>query len=217
MHDKPELQLIADFRNGDVDAIAELFQRHYASSLKVARRILQGRDESRDAVQSAYLSAFRNFASFRGESSFKTWITKIVTNQCVMYLRRSSRQRRCVSWDDSFPGSAPAVVVDRGPTPEEFVRNAEIHQRVVDSVGKLPRPLRDAFVLSKISGLSIAETAMALGLTVSATKTRIFRARYFMRSELRDMRPKKERRGATPTPKQRLSDQRSFTSTLAAA
>ena len=190
MHNKPELQLIADFRNGDGDAIAELFQRHYASSLRVARRILPERDEFLDAVQSAYLSAFRNFSSFRGESSFKTWITKIVINQCVMHLRNSRWHRRCVSLDHSFSGSAPAMVVDRAPTPEDLVRSAEIRRKVIDTAGRLPRPLRDVFVLSVISGLSIAETAKALGLTVPATKTRIFRARSFMRLQLRDMRGK---------------------------
>ena len=194
MRNKPELQLIADFRNGDVDAFAELFQRHHASSLRVARRILLARDESQDAVQSAYLSAFRNFSSFRGESSFKTWITKIVVNQCVMQLRNSSRQRRWMSLDYSFPGSAHAIVVDRAPTPEDLVLSAEIHQKVIGTAGRLPRPLRDPFVLSTISGLSVAETAEALGLTIAATKTRIFRARSFMRSELRDMRSKTVKR-----------------------
>jgi RNA polymerase sigma-70 factor, ECF subfamily len=206
MHNKPELQLIADFRNGDVGAITESFQRHYASSLRVTRRILPARDESQDAVQSAYLSAFRNCSSFRGESSFKTWITKIVINQCVMHLRNSSRQRRWVSLDDSFPGSVPPMVVDQAPTPEDLVRSAEIHQKVVDTAGRLPRPLRDVFVLSTISGLSVAETAKALGLTVPATKTRIFRARSFMRSQLRDMRGKTTAKLATP--KQRFSGQR---------
>jgi RNA polymerase sigma-70 factor, ECF subfamily len=215
MHNKTELQLITDSRTGDVDAIAELFQRHYASSLGVARRILQARDESQDTVQSAYLAAFRNFSSFRGESSFKTWITKIVINQCVMHLRRSSRQRRWVSLDYSFAGLVPEIAVDQAPTPEDLVRSAEIHQKVVDTAGRLPRPLRDAFLLSAIAGLSAAETAQALGLTVSATKTRIFRARSFMRSQLRDLCGKS---GASlATPKQRFSAQRSLTSRLAAA
>jgi RNA polymerase sigma-70 factor, ECF subfamily len=215
MLNKPDWQLIAEFRNGDVDAFAELFQRHYASSLRVARRTLLGRDESQDAVQSAYLAAFRKFSSFRGESSFKTWITKIVINQCVTQLRNSNRQRRWVSLDDSFPGSVPPIVVDRAPTPEDVVRSVEIHQKVVDTVGRLPRSLRDAFVLSTFVGLSVAETAKALGLTVAATKTRIFRARSYMRSQLRDMRGKTDRSVATA--KQRSPGQRSSTSTLAAA
>ena len=141
---------------------------------------------------------------------------KIVTNQCLVHLRRSSLQR-CVSLDHSLPGSAPPVVVDQAPSPEQLVRSAEIHQKIIDTVGRLPRHLRDVFVLSKISGLSIAETAKALGLTIPATKTRIFRARSFMRFQLRDMRGKTDGNVATLTPKQRLSDQRSLTSTLAAA
>ena len=215
MHNKPELQLIADFRNGDVEAIAELFQRHYVSSLRVARGILPACDESLDAVQSAYLSAFRNFSSFRGESSFKTWITRIVINQCVMRLRNSRRHRRWVSLDRSFPGSGPAMVVDQAPTPEDLAQSAEIYQKVVDTAGRLPRPLRDAFVLNTISGLSIAETAKALGLTISATKTRIFRARSFMRSRLGDMRGKTN--GSLATSKQRSFRRRPLTSILAAA
>src|SRR5207244_10978775 len=70
--EKPEPELIVDARNGDLDAMTELFRRHYSHSVTVARRMLPARDEFLDAVQSAYLSAFRQFQSFRGEASFKT-------------------------------------------------------------------------------------------------------------------------------------------------
>src|SRR5271165_1395526 len=72
MPDKSELQLIIESRTGDREAIAELFRRHYPLSIRVARRMLPVRDESLDVVQSAYLSAYRNFNSFRADSSFKT-------------------------------------------------------------------------------------------------------------------------------------------------
>jgi RNA polymerase sigma-70 factor (ECF subfamily) len=107
------------------------------------------------------------------------------------------------------------MVVDRAPTPEDLVQSAEIHQKVIDTAGRLPRPLRDVFVLSAISGLSIAETAKALGLTVPATKTRIFRARSFMRSQLGDIRGKTD--ASTTRPKQPFSGKPSLTSTFAAA
>ena len=91
-----EQQLISRARNGDEDAIAELFRRHYTHSISVARRILPSQEESLDAVQSAYLSAFRNIQSFREEASFKTWITRIVQNQCLMHLRESlTGMREC--------------------------------------------------------------------------------------------------------------------------
>jgi len=87
-----ESELIADGRNGDRQALSELFERHYRSSVRAARRILHSDEEALDAVQSAYLAAFQHFGSFRGEASFNTWITRIVKNQCLMYLRRPERR-----------------------------------------------------------------------------------------------------------------------------
>ncbi len=188
MPDKPELQLITDSRNGDREAMAELFRRHYPLSISVARRILPAGDESSDAVQSAYLCAFRNFNSFRGDSSFKTWITRIVVNQCLMRVRNSTRTRHFISLDDSVSGLGPIVVRDMAPTPEDLMQRAEVREMLVETAARLPRRLRETFRLCAISGLSIAETAKALGLTVPATKTHLFRARSFMRSALKNMR-----------------------------
>src|SRR5271165_3394929 len=114
MPGKAELQLITDSRNGNREAMAELFRRHYPLSIRLARRILPARDESSDAVQSAYLSAFRNFNSFRGDSRFKTWITRIVVNQCLMRIRNSARTR-LISLDDSVSRFGPVVVRDMAP------------------------------------------------------------------------------------------------------
>jgi RNA polymerase sigma-70 factor (ECF subfamily) len=187
MPNKPELQLITDSRNGDREAMAELFRRHYALSIRVARRILPG-DESSDAVQSAYLSAFRNFHSFRGDSSFKTWITRIVINHCLMQISNSAHRRRFISLDDSVSGLAPVVVRNMAPTPEDLMQSREMRKTLGETTARLPRRLRETFSLCAISGLSIAETAKALGLTVPATKTRLFRARSFMKTALKNMR-----------------------------
>jgi RNA polymerase sigma-70 factor (ECF subfamily) len=193
MSDKPELQLITDSWNGDTDAIAELFRRHYPWSITIARRILSAQDDSSDAVQSAFLCAFRNFKSFRGDSSFKTWITRIVINQSLTHLRGSARRRHFISLDASGSGIAPVVVRDVAPSPEDLVRSAEMDRKLVETASRLPKPQREAFHLCAISGLSIAETAKLLGITVPATKTRLFRARSFMRSELKNMREKTNR------------------------
>jgi RNA polymerase sigma-70 factor, ECF subfamily len=186
MHAKPEFELIADSQNGDTNAMTELFRRHYPGSLTVARRILPARDESSDAVQAAYLSAFRNFHTFRGTSSFKTWITRIVMNQCLMHIRDSVRHRRCVSLEHCTARAVP--VVDRRPTPEDLARGAEVEKTLIDTARKLPQPLRDTFILNAFSDLPVAEIATALGITVAAAKTRLFRARSFMRSELKHIR-----------------------------
>ncbi len=183
MSEKPELELIADSRAGDKDAMAELFRRHYGVSVAIARGMLTNHDEALDAVQSAYLSAFRNIDSFRGESSFKTWIARIVTNQCLMRLRERSR-RRFVELDGAATDAITLPVVDRAPTPEDLALRKELRSALADAAGRLPTRLREVFLRYTLSGLSIEETAQSLGLTVAATKTRLFRARTRIQSRL---------------------------------
>jgi RNA polymerase sigma-70 factor (ECF subfamily) len=184
LDERPEAELVSDARNGNTDAIAELFRRYYTHSIAVARRILPAQEEFLDAVQSAYLSAFRNFQSFRGDASFKTWITRIVLNQCLMRLREPRRRRTTLSLDVfGRDGAPPRIAVD-SRTPENLALRAEIKSAVAEAVSKLPKALSDVFVRCSVSGLSIQDTADALGLTVQATKTRLFRARSQLRQEL---------------------------------
>jgi RNA polymerase sigma factor (sigma-70 family) len=84
------------------EAINELFAQHYRASLRIAFRILRSNEDANDAVQNAYCEAFRHFDNFRGESSFKTWITRIVVNCCSMHLRER-RRRPQVPLDDVQP------------------------------------------------------------------------------------------------------------------
>jgi RNA polymerase sigma-70 factor (ECF subfamily) len=142
MPDKPELQLVTEFQNGDGEAIAELFRRHYPLSISVARRILPFGDEYSDAVQSAYVSAWRSIGSFRGESSFTTWITRIVTNQSLTHVRSSVRRKHFISLDDSGSEAGPVMVRDMAPTPEDLIQTAEVRKTLADAAANLPRPPR---------------------------------------------------------------------------
>ena len=185
LDERPEAELVSDARNGNTDAIAELFRRYYTHSIAVARRILPAQEEFLDAVQSAYLSAFRNFQSFRGDASFKTWISRIVLNQCLMRLREPRRHWITLSADlPGREGAPPTLAVD-SRTPENLALRAEMESAMADAVSKLPKALSDVFIRCSVSGLSIRDTAVALGLTVQATKTRLFRARSQLRQELR--------------------------------
>jgi RNA polymerase sigma-70 factor (ECF subfamily) len=184
LSETPEPQLIGDARNGNRDAIAELFRRHYTHSVAVARRILPAQEEFLDAVQSAYLSAFRNFQSFRGDASFKTWITRIVLNQCLMRLRLPRLHRTTLRLDLLGRDGAPPTLGVDSRTPEDLALRAEIESAVAGALSKLPKALSDVFTRCSVSGLSIRDTAEALGLTVQATKTRLFRARSQLRQEL---------------------------------
>ncbi len=184
MHEKPELELIAHGRQGDAAAISELFTRHYSSCLRLARAILRSEDDSRDAVQSAYVSAFQHFYDFRGESSFRTWISRIVINRCMVERRTPWRRAAWIYLDGQPGGRAVDFLACHAPTPERSAYSQEIHSALTSAVSRLPGNLRDAFALYCVSGLSVKEVAEALGLTQAAAKTRVFRAREKVRSHL---------------------------------
>jgi RNA polymerase sigma-70 factor (ECF subfamily) len=182
--EKPEPELMADCKRGDKAAMTELFGRHYTSSLRLARGILRSEEESQDAVQSAYVSALRYFHSFRGDATFKTWITRIVMNHCFARLREHRQRRDWVSLDDLARSGGLTMLTSAVPTPEKSTLCQEIASALSDAAASLPKPLREVFALCAFSDLSLKEAATALGLTVSATKTRLFRAHARMRSQL---------------------------------
>jgi RNA polymerase sigma-70 factor, ECF subfamily len=180
MPQKPAVELIGRGKLGDQTAISELFGRHYPSLLRVARRILSW-DESLDAVQTAYFAAFQHLDSFRGDASFKTWITRIVVNCCLGRLREPGRRISCVRLEGLRGGLEPHILASPGPSPERTTWLLEITSACNGAISKLPKHLREVLRLHSVSGLSIQEAARKLGLTVPATKTRLFRARAGLR------------------------------------
>jgi RNA polymerase sigma-70 factor, ECF subfamily len=184
MQEKPDLELIRHGRQGDQTAIAELFSRHYSSCLRLARAILRSEDESQDVVQSAYVSAFQHFSDFRGESSFRTWISRIVINRCMVQRRTPWSRAAWIYLDDAPAGRATDSLRCEAPTPEKSAYSREIHSALAAAVSHLPGNLREAFTLYCVSGLSVKEVAAALGLSHAAAKTRVFRARAKVRLHL---------------------------------
>jgi RNA polymerase sigma-70 factor (ECF subfamily) len=152
-------------------AIDELFAQHYKASLRTAYTILRSREDSEDAVQTAYCIAFRAFHNFRGESSFKTWITRIVVNCCLMQLRER-RARPQVALDDIQPALASDAA-----TPEALCYLAELKAAHTTAASRLPKVLQDVYAESVISGIAFPSVVHHLGLTPAAAKSRLFRAR----------------------------------------
>src|ERR1017187_5831711 len=189
MQERPELELIARSRQGDQAAISGLFGRHYSSCLRLARGILRSEDDSQDAVQAAYVSAFQHFGAFREESSFKTWISRIVVNCCLMQMRAPWRQPVWLYLDALEGGKGADSLVSQAPNPEKSTYSREIRFALSNALSHLPCQLRDAFTLYCVSGLTVKEVAATLGLTVAAAKTRVFRARAKVRVHLQPVWP----------------------------
>ena len=184
MHEIPEIELIADGKRGDQEAIAELFRRHYPLSLRVASGILRSPEESQDAVQTAYLSAFLHLDTFRGDSCFKTWITRIVLNRCFAKTRSSWRRAAFVDLVKLDSNRGLDSLASPAPSPEKSAWCQEIASAHAHGLAKLPRHHREVYTLCAISGLTLDEAAKKLGISLANAKTRLFRARFAMRSNL---------------------------------
>jgi RNA polymerase sigma-70 factor (ECF subfamily) len=185
-----ERELVTLSQQGDKVAMSELFGRHYRASLRVAQRILSSTAESEDAVQAAYCSAFQHLDAFRGESSFRTWITRIVVNRCLMTIREPWR-RMTITPEAYTKNFEKSRGLDDFPSqllsPEKAAWCREIAVAHGDAIAALPKHLCEAYTLFALSGLTIADVARQLGLTIPATKSRLFRARNAMRISLRPL------------------------------
>ncbi len=178
-----EDELIRLGRTGSTAALGRLFELHYDNSLGVAKRILFSPAEAEDAVQTAYCAAFQHFHMFRGESSFRTWITRIVVNRSLMAIRAPWR-RRTVSQSHYPELGASSAFTAQGPTPEKSAWCKELATAHTRALAKLPGTLQAAYTLYALSDMSIADVATALRLKPAAAKSRIFRARAAMQSQL---------------------------------
>jgi RNA polymerase sigma-70 factor (ECF subfamily) len=143
-----------------------------------AFRFLGNAADAEDAVQDALLSACKHFSQFRGQARVSTWLTAIVTNAARVQLRR--RRGVYVSFEQQDAGNGLALserLAAFQPSPEEVCRGIEAHARLLKGVGQLSPPLRRAFQLRDIDGLTTKETADALGVPEGTVKAQLARAR----------------------------------------
>ena len=143
-----------------------------------AFRFLGNSADAEDAVQDALLSAYKNFAQFRGQARISTWLTAIVTNAARMQLRRRRGVYVSLEQQESEDGLALSErLAASEPGPEELCRTSEAHARLLKGVRQLSPPLRRAFQLRDIDGLTTKETSDALGIPEGTVKAQVARAR----------------------------------------
>jgi RNA polymerase sigma-70 factor, ECF subfamily len=183
-----EAQLLARVRAGDPEASAALVRQYGGRMLGVARRFLRSEEDSADAVQDAFLAAFRRLDKFEGKSSLATWLHRIVVNACLTKLRARSR-RRAVPMDDLLPAFDETGHHSRPVRPWEEEALArlgreETRVQVRACIDRLPEPYRTVLLLRDIDELDTDQTAHHLRIGVGAVKTRLHRARQALRTLL---------------------------------
>ncbi|HET6378453.1 MAG TPA: RNA polymerase sigma factor [Methylocella sp.] len=171
---------------GDGTAFQAIMQRYNQRLYRLARSILKDDSEAEDAVQDAYINAFKHLDGFRGGSSLGTWLARITINEALGRLRRSRRtvELECLDTEEEmtriiqFPQAAARADPERATAQREILTLVE---KVTDS---LPDGYRTVFVARVIEGLSVEETAELLSLRPETVRTRLHRARQLVQAEL---------------------------------
>jgi RNA polymerase sigma-70 factor, ECF subfamily len=180
-----EQYLIVKARNGSPAAIELLVSRYESRIFRLARNITGNHEDAEEVIQDAFVKAFHNLATFRGDSRFYTWLVRIVVNQALMKIR--SRRFKEVSIDqarDTEGDITPSDPEDWGPNPEERYSQEELRMILETTIGELDPGYRIVFQLRDIEGFSTEETARTLELSLSAVKSRLQRARLQLRNSL---------------------------------
>ncbi len=164
---------------GNADAQERLFAGHTRRLYRTVFALLNNMEDAEDALQEGLCKAFTTLRSFQGRSSFSTWLTRIVINSALMARRRKSAHPEA-SLDEMLdyqPNQMPRGFVDPRPDPEKLYAETELNARVEEHVSQLPPALQMAIRLHALYGLSAPHSAEVLGVSASAIKSRIFRAR----------------------------------------
>jgi RNA polymerase sigma-70 factor, ECF subfamily len=179
--------LVAAAKAGDVGAFEILVGRYQRRVHAVALRLTRVQEDAEDVVQQSFQKAFVHLCTFEGKSSFATWLTRIAMNEGLMLLRKR-RGLREVSIEDSggSEDSDPEPEIpDTAASPESRYLQREQRQILFAAILQLNPGTRKAIALRELSEFSTEETARALGLSVTAVKTRMFHARRKLREALR--------------------------------
>lgn len=171
--------LIARAQDGDGAAFGELTRRYHARCYQTALRILKNTEDAEDAVQESMISAYRHLGSFRGDSAYGTWLTRIVINVSLMQLRKRNRWNN-VSLEEPVGEdlALSEILASDSPSPEAVLMGKQRVNLLWRWMGDLPASLRDITMERMRENLSVDELAARRGISVAAAKSRLLRARY---------------------------------------
>lgn len=182
-----QVGLIRRVLAGDHAAFAVLMSLHNRSLFRVARSILRNDQEAEDALQEAWLDAYRNLSSFRAESSLSTWLTRIALNAALGRRRQQQRRAEVVAlWGDGPPMQEEEIMSrpDEGQSPEREALRAEMRRVLERAIDTLPEQFRIVFILRALEEMASEDVAAVLGIPEATARSRFFRARSMLRERL---------------------------------
>lgn len=185
MTDATDRELIALVAEGDRDAFTELMARTEDMVFAVCMRIMGNRETARDATQETFVTLFRKADRYKGTAAVTTWLYRVTVNTCYDMLRKAKRRQA---------DSLPDYVDPADPQGSDGFTSVELRGPVVAALRSLPEEFRTAIVLRDVEGLALADVAEILDVPVGTVKSRVFRGRKLLASELGNLQEGSERR-----------------------
>jgi RNA polymerase sigma-70 factor (ECF subfamily) len=182
--------LVASSQKGDLDAFEALVRKHQKRMLNIAFRLIDDYEEACEVVQDAFVSAYKNIATFRGESKFTTWLTTITLNLSKNRLKqmKSRQSREAYSIDEPVRTEEGQMVIDppsNEPSVLDRLEKRDIRNRVKDCITALDPEFREVLVLRDLQDFSYDEIAGMLRMREGTVKSRLFRAREMVKDCLK--------------------------------
>jgi RNA polymerase sigma-70 factor, ECF subfamily len=188
--EESDAELVRRAQAGELDAFEALAERYEERVYSLALRMLRHEQDAEDVTQQAFLSALEALKNFRGEASFSTWLLRIATHAALKVIRKRKGLETVSLEEATEPGEDygsiphPEYIADWRQSPEQLVHRNEVRRLLDAALGKLDEKHRLVFLLRDVEGLSVKETAEALGLSEANIKVRLLRARLQLREEL---------------------------------
>ena len=170
-----EQKLISLARRGDQAAFEQLLDHYQKPVYHQALRLVGNPEDAADVTQEVFLKVWKHLPSFRGESSFSTWLYRLTDNAALDLIRREKKRRGDSSLDDEE--GALTLPADPAPTPHQAIEQKELHQAVAEGLAQLSEEHRQVLVMREINGLSYEQIGSILDLSPGTVKSRIARAR----------------------------------------
>lgn len=180
-----ELELIDKAKSGDERAFTELVKRYENIVYSFSYKVCRDKEKASETLQDTFINVYKKLRSFKGDSKFSTWLYSIVANNCLMKNRKRKLDKVWVSYDEPINEDIDFIdfpAFDRSPA--ELLMDKELQEKLDQAILMLPPDYRIVFILRDIEGRSIEETAKILKLSIPAVKSRLRRARIFLRDEL---------------------------------
>ena len=177
--------IVKRVQEGDKQAYNILVIRYQHRVCQIAQKFVKDSVDANDIAQEAFIKAYRAIGSFRGESSFYTWLYRIVVNCAKTYLEQNSKMQVALDVDaPEFESQDVHGVLTSHETPDTLIESEELKKVIFKALSELPEDLRQALTLREMEGLSYEDISVIAGVPVGTVKSRIFRARQYIEEQM---------------------------------